>query len=64
MAAAPSLTTNDADDDNKYFGVIEVDMDDIVNLSQFYGNNQSDHVVEFKKDVKSEELDTTEKEVE
>jgi len=37
----------DADDSTLYYGVIEVNMDDIVDLSVFYGNNQTDDIVDL-----------------
>ncbi len=67
-----------ADDNTLFYGLFEVTMDDYVDLSVFYGNNQPDdvvdlsplfgdnqpnNIVEFKKDVKSKELENIEKKV-
>jgi hypothetical protein len=37
--------------------------DDIVDLSPLFGDNQPNNIVEFKKDVKSKELENIEKKV-
>jgi hypothetical protein len=61
MMAAAGPSTN-SDDDDTFFG-IEINMNDVIDLSGFYCMNESDNLVQPKDEVSSKELDHIEKQV-